>query len=342
MKINLLATPAWRREVAPIAAPPPAEIPALKTVFIIEDDSESQRVMRLALAGEACRIETAASAEAAMRRLSASPPALILLNPQVLADDGTPLARKLLADPRLVSIPIVALAETGPGAARTPEPGGPFDGRIASPVNPETFPAEVRALLDSTSQPPAAQPAGLSFPDTGDRLVQVGNLLDAIEAGLPDSQFSADTRPSLARLAEAAGDLGNPEVAGYLQRAERLSGAATARGRSRFQSVIHHCRELLDSEPDATPGLGELRAGYVDRRRAELGNLESSLKSGDFAALGKAGHNLKGTGAAYGFGELTAIGRAIEAAARQFDAAAIEELLGRIESYLDMVHPAAV
>lgn len=337
MKFNLLATPAWRRELAVVAAPV-VEIADRKTVFIIEDDPENLRLMRLALAGETYRIETACSAEAAVRRLAASPPALILLSTEVLAADGTSLVRRLLADGQLISVPIVVLTETG--ISGNPEPGR-YDGQIGKPINPETFPGEVRAFVDSLSQAPSTPPAEPIVPGaaTGDRRTQVGNLLDAIEAGLPDSQFGADTRPSLRRLAEAVGDLKHPDVADYLQQAERIANAATVRGRSRFRSVVHHCRELLDLEANVTPGLAELCAGYLDRRRAEMSNLERWLRNSDFAALGKAGHNLKGTGAAYGFGELTDLGRALEAAAKKPNATAIVDLLTQIESYIDIVRP---
>ena len=51
--------------------------------------------------------------------------------------------------------------------------------------------------------------------------------------------------------------------------------------------------------------MAALRAVYLYRRRAELGDLEQALKNRDFSAIRKAGHNLKGTGAAYGFAEIT-------------------------------------
>jgi HPt (histidine-containing phosphotransfer) domain-containing protein len=72
-----------------------------------------------------------------------------------------------------------------------------------------------------------------------------------------------------------------------------------------------------------------------------MNGLEHALKNRDFEALRKAGHNLKGTGAAYGFGEITDIGRSLEAAAKDNNAEAIEILLDRIDSYVGIVRPAA-
>jgi HPt (histidine-containing phosphotransfer) domain-containing protein len=87
-------------------------------------------------------------------------------------------------------------------------------------------------------------------------------------------------------------------------------------------------------------GLGQsdefanLCAGYLENRRLELPVWAAALRCLDFAALAKAGHNLKGTGAAYGFAQLTGLGRALESAAHAGDAPAAAGLLARIESYL--------
>jgi histidine phosphotransfer protein HptB len=151
------------------------------------------------------------------------------------------------------------------------------------------------------------------------------------------SQFARGVQNSLQLLAEAVGGLQHGELADYLQRAARLSNAATARARSRFRSVIRLCRELADRDPDVVPGLADLRAGYMTHRSTEMESLEHALKNGDFPTLQRAGHNLKGTGAAYGFSELSDIGRALEGAAKGRDAAAAEALLDQIESYISIV-----
>jgi HPt (histidine-containing phosphotransfer) domain-containing protein len=103
--------------------------------------------------------------------------------------------------------------------------------------------------------------------------------------------------------------------------------------------VIRHCLELVQYDPDLAPGLAELRTGYLENRRADLDRLGHALKIEDFAALRKAGHNLKGAGAPYGFAELTDAGRAIEAAAKVGDAPAIEILLDQVEWYISIVQP---
>jgi CheY-like chemotaxis protein len=302
-----------------------------KTIFIIDDHPDSLCAMCLALAGETYRLETAGSAGSATRKLSSFHPDLILLDALIPAADGTRLARRLLADERLAFVPIIALTEMSPDTLHHPEPGGRFDGQIEKPIDAGAFPGQIRAFLDSpwraSSNPPPDLP------------LTAVELLDAIEAGLPDSQFATGTWTGLHRLAGVVGGLQHDELAGYLQRAEPLSSATTARARSRFRLVIRACRELVQREPGVVTGLAELRIGYLDHRRAESSHLDRALQNGDFAALRKAGHNLKGTGAAYGFAELTDIGRELEAAARDNNAAAAEALLDQIETYISIVDP---
>jgi CheY-like chemotaxis protein/HPt (histidine-containing phosphotransfer) domain-containing protein len=301
-----------------------------KTIFIIDDHPDSLRAMCLALAGETYRLETADSAQSATKKLSSFHPDLILLDARIPVRDGTRFARRLLADEELSSVPIVALTEAGTG---TPDPEwrGRFDGQIGKPIDTGTFPGRVRAFLDSPWQASSNHPAELTLPAI--------DLLDAIVAGLPDSQLAAGTWTGLHRLSGVVVGLQHDELADYLQQAERLSNTTTARARSRFRLLIRACRELVEREPDLVTGLAELRTAYLDHRRAESSHLDRALQNGDFGTLRKAGHNLKGTGAAYGFAELTDLGRALEAAANNDNAAAAEALLDQIECYISIVRP---
>jgi HPt (histidine-containing phosphotransfer) domain-containing protein len=91
----------------------------------------------------------------------------------------------------------------------------------------------------------------------------------------------------------------------------------------------------------STPTLDKLRSEYLENRVQELAALAEALQRADFPVLNRAGHNLKGTGAAYGFDQLTEIGKALESAAKEQDARMVEVLLGRTESYLRQVRASA-
>lgn len=92
---------------------------------------------------------------------------------------------------------------------------------------------------------------------------------------------------------------------------------------------------LASEETEQPPGFEELRALYLSNRTRELVSLANAVERGDFDVLARAGHNLKGTGAAYGFAELSEIGKALEDAAKALDAPQIEVQLGKAESYLN-------
>ena len=92
--------------------------------------------------------------------------------------------------------------------------------------------------------------------------------------------------------------------------------------------------EPAEDRPEKQPSLDELRAMYLNNRVRELASLASALQRSDFEALARAGHNLKGTGGAYGFAELSEIGKDLEVAAKAQNAPEIQVLLGKTESYL--------
>jgi HPt (histidine-containing phosphotransfer) domain-containing protein len=66
---------------------------------------------------------------------------------------------------------------------------------------------------------------------------------------------------------------------------------------------------------------------YLARRRAELAKLTALLAASDFERIAILGHNMKGSGAAYGFTPITIIGAALERSARQRDTPALSILL---------------
>lgn len=309
---------------------------APKTILMIDDHQDGLRDMCLALAGGRYHVETADTAPLALRKVSTCRPDLILVDAQVPAADGTRLARRLLADQDLMCIPMVVLTENT--ARHRDGPRGLFDGAIGKPIDAGRFPEQVRDILASATLRPPAVPAcgGIARLDA---LQPPAGVLERIDAGLPGSQFAPGTREGLQRLAEVVAGTPNGGLAGWLQQAGHLSHASTARARRRFQSAIRLCREALRGEADAAPGMAELRLGYLDHRRSELAILDAALRNADFTALQKAGHNLKGTGSAYGFSELTDIGKALEAAGKARDGAAVEGLLDQMDAFIGMVRP---
>lgn len=76
-------------------------------------------------------------------------------------------------------------------------------------------------------------------------------------------------------------------------------------------------------------------ARYLERREADISKLRMALKKTEFEAIRLTGHNLFGSGAAYGLDEISNLGRSIEEAADAGDTQRIDGLIGDLECFLN-------
>jgi CheY-like chemotaxis protein len=83
--------------------------------------------------------------------------------------------------------------------------------------------------------------------------------------------------------------------------------------------------------------LEEIVPGYLSARREELPRMIELLAVSDFKSLAILGHNLKGTGASYGFSDLTRIGTALEDSANQSNTGSLRKHLAELKDYLNQV-----
>ena len=90
----------------------------------------------------------------------------------------------------------------------------------------------------------------------------------------------------------------------------------------------------------ADPFARRLMAQYLERRRADLTDLRKALADGDFAAIAVAGHNMYGSGAAYGLERVSEIGADLERAADTQAADRIGPLLDRLEQVVNEIRVA--
>lgn len=76
---------------------------------------------------------------------------------------------------------------------------------------------------------------------------------------------------------------------------------------------------------------------YLKRRQQDLQTLERALGESDFAALSLAGHNLSGSGSAYGLDEVSRLGRCIEKAADRQDGPAVRRHLDELAEFVRLI-----
>ena len=318
----------------------PAEAAAL-SVLLASDGLEQLQAVRAALTAEGCRVETAVTAEAALFKLGSLHPDCILIDPRLPGTGGRPLAQRLLADRELIAMPLVALSGGAVEDGQSGGPDGPFDESVTAAMDGSGVAAVLRETIVRCRPPEDSRDSGraheTSPQDIGNR---AAGILESIAAGYPESQFAATTGAWLDQLIDAQSAVGGGALGRYLRLARQIADAGTARGRRAFGWLIQLCRDRLDGDPDTTPAFEELRSGYITHRAEELDRLGDALERGDWPTLSKIGHNLKGTGGAYGFAELTELGRALEKAAKAADAAAAEALIENIGLYLGIIGPA--
>lgn len=83
--------------------------------------------------------------------------------------------------------------------------------------------------------------------------------------------------------------------------------------------------------------LEDLIPGYLENRRKDINKINNSLEAGDFETIRIVGHSMKGSGGGYGFDGITAIGAAVEQAAKDKDITGIRKHVEELMSYLKRV-----
>lgn len=87
----------------------------------------------------------------------------------------------------------------------------------------------------------------------------------------------------------------------------------------------------------ADPLLQPLIPEYLKNRRLDLQRLADGLARKDFSALRKVGHDMAGSGGAYGLAPISEIGRRIEEGALAGNPAPIQEATADLQVFLDTV-----
>lgn len=86
------------------------------------------------------------------------------------------------------------------------------------------------------------------------------------------------------------------------------------------------------------PFARKLVGKYLENRKDDITKLSSALLSGDFETIRVTGHNLYGSGAAYGLDDISSIGAGIESAAASADKEQLERLIGELREFLARIH----
>jgi PAS domain S-box-containing protein len=87
----------------------------------------------------------------------------------------------------------------------------------------------------------------------------------------------------------------------------------------------------------ANPKFADLVPGFLKNRRLDVVVMGEALQRGDFQAVARLAHDMKGVGASYGFETITDIGSALEQAAAISDSGAARMWVSELSRYLEGV-----
>ena len=80
--------------------------------------------------------------------------------------------------------------------------------------------------------------------------------------------------------------------------------------------------------------LADLVPNFLANRQKDLKLIMAALENANDDALLIIGHNMKGVGGGYGFGDITEFGKHLEVAAKDKNHAAVRDLLQQYQHYL--------
>ncbi|HAT49210.1 MAG: Hpt domain-containing protein [Nitrospirae bacterium] len=83
--------------------------------------------------------------------------------------------------------------------------------------------------------------------------------------------------------------------------------------------------------------LEDIVPGYLENREKDVILLPQAIRENNFDSLKMIGHRMKGSGAGYGFQQISDIGNSIEQAAAIQDLATIRDCLDQLIDYLGKI-----
>jgi signal transduction histidine kinase/HPt (histidine-containing phosphotransfer) domain-containing protein len=157
------------------------------------------------------------------------------------------------------------------------------------------------------------------------------------EGGVPPTPIVALTASaSLQDIAKSADAGCSAQMSKPISKLELLAGIE----RYRRQPKPLEVPELPSHEPikiEMPHGLEEIVPEYLAIRKSEVPEMLRLLAASDFQRLAELGHNMKDTGAGYGFPNLSRLGAEIKQSAKQTDGATLRSQMTELSAYLDQV-----
>jgi CheY-like chemotaxis protein len=118
-----------------------------RRILIVEDTPENRKLFRAVLRLDGAEVLEASSAQQGIEIAGRELPDLILMDIQMPGVDGLEATRRLRADARTSSIPIIAVTASVMERDRHQTLEAGCDGHIAKPIDPSTFGSQIAAYI---------------------------------------------------------------------------------------------------------------------------------------------------------------------------------------------------
>jgi len=119
----------------------------MNKILIAEDNAVNRELLRELLEMRGYAVVEACDGEEALRMIDETQPDLVLLDIGMPVLDGFALARKIRENPRLSSLPVVAVTAYAMQGDREKILNSQFDGYLSKPVNSRFLTEELDRLL---------------------------------------------------------------------------------------------------------------------------------------------------------------------------------------------------
>jgi two-component system cell cycle response regulator len=118
------------------------------SILVVDDNPSNLKLFTFLLALPGYAVTTAADAQQALAVLEHLVPDLIIMDLQLPDVDGLTLTRRLKADPRMQSVPIVAVTASAMKGDEEKARAAGVDGYMSKPVDKRAFRAMVASYLE--------------------------------------------------------------------------------------------------------------------------------------------------------------------------------------------------
>ena len=116
-------------------------------ILVVEDQSDSRRIMRDLLTNAGFEVLEATSGREGLETAARERPDLILMDLQLPVIDGLEATRRIKADPALKAIPIIAVTSYALSGDNEKAMAAGCDGYFSKPVSPRALLAKIKSVL---------------------------------------------------------------------------------------------------------------------------------------------------------------------------------------------------